>query len=334
MHELRAIPSEPSSKPSAGMGRWEFGFGCLLAPLGAGVFLLLLALALKNDWPLPPPLLIGALFFAWIWLHQYSGMRIGQSFDRMLSEPLRGHHPLRPSKSLARRTPWLELIGLCLATLFMVSLPFREANGFLIVAFAAIATAIVLHSKSRRSDNESQQESTTPRHRMAVFCKAITICTSVGLATACGLLAISASMNESLSDALESRNGDLTLALRSVGRGIVRTSGSEVYFVDIGMSAPLRSKVRDDDLADIAKLESLEFLRLDRSYVTDAGLRTITMFPALRFLDVSSTAITDDGLIHLRQMNQLEQLNLTNTRVTAPGIQELRSALPDCLIVW
>jgi hypothetical protein len=68
--------------------------------------------------------------------------------------------------------------------------------------------------------------------------------------------------------------------------------------------------------------------------VDDKGLESLQSLPRVRELSLDSTNITDTGAALLKSMASLKDLNLYHTLVTEAGMNELRSALPNCEIVF
>jgi hypothetical protein len=75
-------------------------------------------------------------------------------------------------------------------------------------------------------------------------------------------------------------------------------------------------------------------LRLDYTSLDDNGIASLKTLPQLRELSLDATGVTDQGVQALESMAGLKHLNLYHTLVTEKGIQELKTALPECRIVF
>lgn len=69
-------------------------------------------------------------------------------------------------------------------------------------------------------------------------------------------------------------------------------------------SLTLPDSIRDDDLAKIPVLGSLESLYLKHAYVTDASIEQFTKHPKLKQINLEYTAVTDEGIARLRNAFQ------------------------------
>ncbi len=116
-------------------------------------------------------------------------------------------------------------------------------------------------------------------------------------------------------------------------------------------------KVTDGDLAELAKLKRLRYLRLNGTQVTgaglkqlaglsdlealdlggtrvsDAGLKELAGLKNLRILLLDGTKVTDEGLKELASLKSLRAVNLRKTGVTEEGVGRLKKALPGCSVV-
>ncbi len=89
----------------------------------------------------------------------------------------------------------------------------------------------------------------------------------------------------------------------------------------------------DATLEPVARLERLQWLRLDRTAVTDLGLLHLRGMSSLSRLDVCGTHVTDAGIAQLKGLVKLKQLELYGTEVTDAGVRELREALPPGMAI-
>lgn len=114
----------------------------------------------------------------------------------------------------------------------------------------------------------------------------------------------------------------------------------------------LGDKGRDQELATVGALTSLQDLRLNNSPITgaalgglrtlkdlrslmlyrtlvdDSGMEVLSSFPKLETLGLLGTALTDKGLEAVGKITHLKWLDLRQTKVTDEGIRNL-TALPD-----
>ena len=74
-----------------------------------------------------------------------------------------------------------------------------------------------------------------------------------------------------------------------------------------------KKKITDAGLKDVAKLQNLTTLYLDRTQITDAGLVEVAKLQKLKVLGLSFTKITDAGLKEVAKLQKLTFLRLGNT---------------------
>lgn len=84
-----------------------------------------------------------------------------------------------------------------------------------------------------------------------------------------------------------------------------------------------RSRVTDQDLAQVARLTELEALDLRLTSVGDSGVLLLRSLVRLRTLNLFRTAITDAGLSIVSDMPMLETLLVGGTKVTDLGMKQL-----------
>lgn len=92
------------------------------------------------------------------------------------------------------------------------------------------------------------------------------------------------------------------------------------------------TKVTNDDLLCLQKLQQARVLTLNSTTITDTGLKHLETLERLEHLDLSNTQVTDGGLKHLKEWYNLRHLRLSKTHVTNAGVAELQKALPGCNI--
>lgn len=96
----------------------------------------------------------------------------------------------------------------------------------------------------------------------------------------------------------------------------------------------IRTRISDQGMALVGKLTRLERLYLDYGEIYDAGLARLSPLTKLTDLTLDSTHITDAAVATLKALPALRHLNLYHTLVTKAGLGELKTALPQCRIVW
>jgi hypothetical protein len=110
-------------------------------------------------------------------------------------------------------------------------------------------------------------------------------------------------------------------ALRFVpgGEGVLSSLSTPVSINLTGTEA-------DDETArQIAQLDRLQGLHLDRTRITDAACKELAALRELRVLTLSQTSVEDQGLYHLRNNTQLAVLDLHETGVTGAGVRHLQN---------
>lgn len=81
--------------------------------------------------------------------------------------------------------------------------------------------------------------------------------------------------------------------------------------------------IRDEELAHVSALPTLEKLYLYDTQVGDAGLASVRELNSLQLLGLGRTRVSDTGLSHLRGLRRLQVLWLGQTRVTDEGMKEV-----------
>ena len=94
----------------------------------------------------------------------------------------------------------------------------------------------------------------------------------------------------------------------------------------------INTKITDAGLKDVAKLRKLEELRLDGTKITDEGLKEMAKLENLKGLSLNSTQVTDVGLKDVAKLQNLIAFGLFRTKITKAGVAELKKALPNILI--
>jgi hypothetical protein len=84
-----------------------------------------------------------------------------------------------------------------------------------------------------------------------------------------------------------------------------------------------RTLANDDDLRNLAQLSQLEELDLRHTDVTDAGLSYAHHWPELVYLNLAFTEIGNAGCSHLTALRELKSLTLQGTRVTDEALRSV-----------
>jgi curved DNA-binding protein CbpA len=93
------------------------------------------------------------------------------------------------------------------------------------------------------------------------------------------------------------------------------------------------SSITDDGLKQIALLASLKILSLANTQVTDIGMPDLQQLVKLETLSLQGTKVSDKGLKFLQKLPNLTQLRVSRTNVTASGISEIKSVLPNLVVI-
>ncbi|MBO0698461.1 MAG: DUF1080 domain-containing protein, partial [Zavarzinella sp.] len=114
-------------------------------------------------------------------------------------------------------------------------------------------------------------------------------------------------------------------------RRIADLPAGPVRLIGVNLWAP--AVVRDDDLARLVGLRSLQNVLLVDAPITDAGLAHLGKIPTLQFLQLDGTRVTDAGLKHLAGLRDLKSLQLHRTAVTGSGLKDMPAAPLELLVV-
>jgi uncharacterized membrane protein/mono/diheme cytochrome c family protein len=88
------------------------------------------------------------------------------------------------------------------------------------------------------------------------------------------------------------------------------------------------SNLTDIMLADVASLNSLTRLSLEKTSITDKGLQYLKNLSGLQYLNVSGTGITNNGLKNLAALKNLKQLYVYQTLITPQECSKLKTFFP------
>ncbi len=84
-----------------------------------------------------------------------------------------------------------------------------------------------------------------------------------------------------------------------------------------------QNQVTDAGIRHLAKLQSLEHLRIHGGNVGDDGLEVLASVKSLRILNLPQGKFTDEGLGRLRESPKLVQLRFGSPQITAQGVARL-----------
>ena len=96
-----------------------------------------------------------------------------------------------------------------------------------------------------------------------------------------------------------------------------------LYYLDFS-----NTKVGNQELEKIAKLQHIQDLNLQSTQVTDEGLVHLQKLRYLRKLNLSGTQVTDRGLKHLSEIKSLLSLHVERTNVCYAALEEMDAAFP------
>src|SRR5262249_18391210 len=126
-----------------------------------------------------------------------------------------------------------------------------------------------------------------------------------------------------------STNGKVGLWVRRDDRTVILPealspqTGAELTLDDLDYLLALTEQVKDGDVADLAKLETLD---LAGKFIDGAGLVHLRGLKNLKSLSLNGTQIDDAGLRSLSGLIRLTSLNLSNTPIAdaaTPSIANL-----------
>ena len=81
-------------------------------------------------------------------------------------------------------------------------------------------------------------------------------------------------------------------------------------------------------------MQNLRIAKLDYMTLDDQAIAVLKGLPRLRELSLDNTGITDQGAQSLRSMTELRSLNIYHTLVTENAMLALKTALPECQIIF
>lgn len=93
-------------------------------------------------------------------------------------------------------------------------------------------------------------------------------------------------------------------------------------------------RISDTALSHLPLSAHVDHLNLAESRMTDEGLRGLLNWQGLDRLDLQKTAITDRGINVLTAIKSLRHLDLRETKVTEAGVDAMRTANPDCRVLF
>ena len=87
-----------------------------------------------------------------------------------------------------------------------------------------------------------------------------------------------------------------------------------------------KGELTEEDLTEVTTLD------LGFTKITDEGLKDVAKLQKLKWLWLNDTNITDAGLKDVAKLQQLKILILSGTKATDAGLAEIEKALPDCRV--
>ncbi len=129
-------------------------------------------------------------------------------------------------------------------------------------------------------------------------------------------------------DAALPRKADEYLYLAPIS--VVAQLPAAFQIVAVGFPPRIAS---DDDLAVIARIDTVVDMWLVDSQVTDAGLRRLQPQKNLLSLQLDGTEVTDAGLKHLAGLPHLQALYIARNHVTGAGLADLHDSPLERLII-
>jgi hypothetical protein len=78
-------------------------------------------------------------------------------------------------------------------------------------------------------------------------------------------------------------------------------------------------------MLELTKMGQLQYLSLKHTKVTDNGLPNVARIDNLIWLNLADTTVTDGGLQHLGSLKKLRFLILDSTRISGIGFKQLRN---------
>lgn len=115
---------------------------------------------------------------------------------------------------------------------------------------------------------------------------------------------------------------DVVTEIQQLGGGVSLDEKGRVTFVNLS-----GTKVRDEQLAILARLPHLRKVWLHAAPIGDAGLAHLRELEHLEQVVLSQTKVTDRGLDVLKERKTLREVYLSETAVTEQGAQALSDAL-------
>jgi|GEM_PF-1216825 len=101
-----------------------------------------------------------------------------------------------------------------------------------------------------------------------------------------------------------------------------------VYWLDLS-----RTKISDQDLAPVAKLQNLRKLELNLTGIEDSGMTYLQGLENLETLNLYGTRVSDDGLKLLEGLKKLRKIYLFDTATSKSGGESLKGKIPGLEIV-
>ena len=90
-----------------------------------------------------------------------------------------------------------------------------------------------------------------------------------------------------------------------------------------------RTKVTDEGIASISKLNLLTRLHLENTSITDKAAVHLSKLTNIEYLNLYGTQVSDLSIPHLQKLKKLNKIFLWQTKITSAGADKLRKSFTD-----
>lgn len=94
------------------------------------------------------------------------------------------------------------------------------------------------------------------------------------------------------------------------------------------------TSLADSALADVTRLEGLEFLDLTATSITDRGVEQLQSLSSLEELVLDHTGLTDKAVDALSRLERLKSLSVRGSHITQAAVQTLVIGRPQLRVAW
>ena len=127
----------------------------------------------------------------------------------------------------------------------------------------------------------------------------------------------------------EKRQRAAIAAIEKLGGDVGVDDADAVRTIDL-----CNTQIIDAGLEHLEELTDLKWLDLSGTQLTDAGLSHLKGLNNLQELWLSTTQISNAGLTHLKSLTKPKLLEVRRTQVSEDRAMNLRSTLPDCILLY